>query len=167
MAKSKRCLAVDNLVASELGLTLSPFTLTLKHVMSLPAIVEGFVFLFESDSMLHYDTMDCWKETLSLRQKVYRFISQPCINKRLQNRTYKRWYVRSEDTLFAVQTAKYAELLDSFYVVTDSDPRYHTHSVVDLEAPFMRKKPLVQCRIQNPGWGVRLKLRPTLRVVSA
>lgn len=147
---------VDQELADELGLILSPFVMTLKHIRVLPKVVQGFVFAFQKDGITYYDTVDAWTETLGLRHKTIRFITHPVIELRIRQRQYQRWYVRDSETLYPVQMAKVDALYDTFYFVSDPDPGYRTQQVFTGDTLFIRKKPLMAMRPLHPGWSLYL-----------
>ena len=147
---------LDQHMAQELGLLISPFMLTLKHARQLTKVVKGFVFVYTRDGQTFYDTVDAWTETNGLRKRVVRFITHPCIEERLGKHQYQRWYVRDGITLYPLQTSKVEDLKEHFYFCTDSDPRYRTQVAFVGETQFIRKKPLVAMRRLQPGWGIVL-----------
>ncbi|WDS62403.1 hypothetical protein [Pseudomonas phage D6] len=154
---SKEMQRQDALVAADLRLGHSPITMVLKHATRFPDKVDGFVFAFEQGGLVHYDIVDVWRSVNGMRVRIPRFRSQPVIEERLRRRQYNRWYVIGNGYLFPVQTAKVEDLKDQFYFLTDSDPTYRTTTILTEECKFIRKKPLVQCRVQRPGWGIVFK----------
>jgi hypothetical protein len=146
---------IDQQVAADLGLQLSPFTMTLKHVKGLTKLVHGFVFAFQHDGLVYYDSVDRWTETLGLRHKISRFVSNPQVEERLAKHQYKCWYVHDGQTLYRIQTAKVECLKDHFYFITDATGRHPTQTAGIEETDFIRKKPLMAMRPFVTGWGVR------------
>ena len=64
--------AQDQLVATALGLEVSPFTLVLHRAVSMPQI-DGFVFMFLKDGLIHLDYADTWNEVNGRRIKIKKF----------------------------------------------------------------------------------------------
>jgi hypothetical protein len=145
---------LDQAVATELGLQNSPFAMTFKHARQLHRVITGFVFAFEKDGLVHFDEVGIWDSTQGLRHKVTRFISHPRIEQRLSKRQYQRWYVRDENALYPLQTAKVEDLKDNFYFVVDDNPCHRTQIVMNEETQFIRKKPLLAMRKPHIPWGV-------------
>lgn len=154
MAKTTNTL--DHELAEELGLRVSPFVMTLKHLAPLTKVIQAFVFVFQKEGLTYYDKAEVWTETLGRRHKIARFILAPVVEQRLNQRVYRRWYVCDGQMLYPVQTAKVAALYEVFYFVTDPTPGYRTHPVFIGETQFIRKKPLMAMRCLQPGWSVRL-----------
>lgn len=104
-----------------------------------------------------------------MRRKLLKFHIQPCIRERLNKHQYRRWYVRGQDTLFAMQTAKPSAIDEYFYFQDVQSPDYRTQTAyTEQETMFLRKKPLVSCRKQHPGWGVEiLRIEVNLRAEVA
>jgi len=153
---SKEMQRQDTLVAADLRLDHSPITMILKHATRFPDKVDGFVFAFEQSGLIHYDIVDVWRSVNGMRVRIPRFRSHPVIEERLRKRQYNRWYVIGNGYLFPVQTAKVDDLKDQFYFLTDSDPTYRTTTILTEECKFLRKKPLLQCRVVRPSWGNEL-----------
>ena len=149
---SKQSQRLDTLVATDLGLAHAPITMILKHATRFPDAVDGFVFAFEQNGLIHYDVVDAWRSVNGMRVRVPRFRSHPVIEDRLKQRQYKRWYVMGNGRLFSVQIAKVDDLKDQFYFLTDSDPTYRTTTILTEDCMFLRKKPLMFHRQPLPGW---------------
>lgn len=139
---SKQIRRFDETIATDLGLTLSPITMILKHAVRFPRYLEGWVFAYEHQGLIHYDVVTEWHSVNGMRVKIPRFQSHPVIEERLAKRQYRRWYVWGDGTLFPVQMSKVDDLKDNFYFLTDNDPRYQTTTILTEEAMWIRKKPL-------------------------
>jgi hypothetical protein len=139
---SKQIRRFDETIATDLGLTLSPITMVLKHAVRFPRFLEGWVFAYEHQGLTHYDVVNEWHSVNGMRVKIPRFQSHPVIEERLVKRQYRRWYVWGDGTLFPVQISKVDDLKDNFYFLTDNDPRYQTTTIMTEEAMWLRKKPL-------------------------
>lgn len=164
MSKSTTKL-IDQQVADDLGLQLSPFTMTLKHARGLTKMVQGFVFAFQHQDLVYYDQVERWSETLGMRHKISRFISNPQVEERLAKHQYKCWYVHDGQTLYRIQTAKVDCLKDHFYFITDATGRHQTQTAGIQETLFIRKKPLVAARPFKTTWGEPLVSKSAPRVV--
>lgn len=145
---------LDEQIAQELGLQLSPFVLTIKHGRKLHQVINGFVFAYTQDDTPMYDEVPVWRSSAGLRHKVTRYISHPRIEQRLIKRQYLRWYIRNDDILFPMQTSKVEDLRDNFYFVVDDNPLNRTQIVMTEDTQFIRKKPLLGMRQVTPAWGV-------------
>ncbi len=147
---------LDEQMAAELDLTLSPFTMVLKHVVRLPNIVEGFIFVMVKDGIISYDRVDKWAEVNGMRLRVPRFKSHSVIEKRLNDKLYRRWYVWGNGILYPLQTSKVEDLKDNFYFKIDSNPHCCTIHIPNIEVDIIRNNPLLFFERAHPGWGVTL-----------
>lgn len=150
---SKQMQRLDALVADDLGLTPAPITMILKHATRFPDEVDGFVFAYEHNGLIHYDQVPVWHSVNGMRVRIPRFKSHPSIEERLRKRQYKRWYVVGNGRLFTVQIAKVDDLKDQFYFLTDNNPCYRSTTILTEECLFLRKKPLLFHRPEREGWG--------------
>ena len=148
---------IDEAIAADIGLLLSNLVATIKHVQRLDKLVVEFLFAFEKDGVVYYDRVPSLRPDNGMRCKIVKFQIQPSIRDRLNKHLYKRWYVRSANTLYVMQTAKPGAIDEYFYFVDAPTPGYRTQTAyTEPETFFIRKKPLVQCRAQHPGWGGEL-----------
>lgn len=145
---------LDEQIAQELGLRLSPFVLTIKHGRKLHQVIQGFIFAYTQDDVPMFDEVPVWRSSSGIRHKVTRYISHPRIEQRLIKRHYTRWYIRNDDILFPMQTAKIEDLREHFYFVADDNPLNRTQIVMTEDTQFIRKKPLLGVRQVRPEWGV-------------
>lgn len=134
---------LDLLVANELELALSPNSLILKKLVTMLDL-EGFVFAFIKDDLIHIDIVDTWSHVNGVRLKFRTFGSCPEIESRLEKRMYKRWYVREKGVLFPLQTSKVEDLKSIFNFVIDDNPLRQTLIVVPEDTPIVRK--VKKCR---------------------
>jgi hypothetical protein len=148
---------LDQAVANELGLVLSPFTMILRHVVGLRQLVDGFVFALVQGDYIHVDTVDTWNDANGMRAKIKKFISNPLVEERLAKRQYRRWYVRGGGELFPVQTAKTEDLKENFYFLIDDNPSHRTLTVFNEECPKLRKYSLYTQQALPFNWGVILR----------
>lgn len=152
--------AQDQLVADELGLNLSPFTLVLRRVVELDRVVRGFVFMYIKDGLIHLDFADTWNAVNGRRTKIKKFGLSKQINARLYERFYRRWYIRDGDMLYPVQTTKFADFKDTFYFLMGEHPTQPSLIIQPDNAPVLRSRRLLFHRPPHPGWGVTYKPRP-------
>jgi hypothetical protein len=150
---------LDEIVADDLGLMPAQIAMILKHAVRYGKKLEGFVFAFIKDDLVHYDTVDVWNTVNGMRVKVEKFQSHPVVEERLAKRQYRRWYVRGDGKLIPVQTAKVEDLKELFQFITDSDPTYHTSIVSTEEYPVLRKKSIYASARAHPEWGVQYKYK--------
>jgi hypothetical protein len=152
MAKKSKHAELDRLMAQELGLTLSDRTLPLKKVQVMTTDVHGFYFAFWEHEQCCYDTALLWWESLGCRIKPQRFLMTPLVKQRVETRRYQRWYYRQGNTLHRVQVSKATELFDRFWFQIRMDNHTYTHVIVEVDAMFLRKKPLKHLREPKQPW---------------
>lgn len=155
---SKQSRRFDALVADDLGLTLAPIAMILKHATRFPDEITGFVFAYEQGGLIHYDSVPTWHSVNGMRVRIPKFKTHPVIEERLRQRVYRRWYVMGNGQLFAVQIAKVDELLNQFYFVIDPTPNYRSRTILTEECMFLRKKPLLFHRPTVPTWSDIMRL---------
>jgi hypothetical protein len=151
MAKSKRH-EMDRQLAEELGLTLAPFVLTVKHVTKLQGVGKGFFFAFEHKGQLWYDRAPVWNESLGCRIKPERFFLPDLVAKRLREHHYQRWYFHDHSYLYPVQMAKLDKLHQLFWFVPDPDPLYRSEVIFEVDKFQLRRKALRSAQAPQPGW---------------
>lgn len=149
---SKQMQRLDTLVADDLGLALAPITMILQHATRFPDAINGFIFAFEHNGNIYYDSAPTWHSVNGMRVRTPKFKSHPVIEERLKKRQYKRWYVVGNGRLFSVQTAKVEKLYEQFNFLMDDDPRYRATQIFTEECMFLRKKPLMFHRPPAPTW---------------
>lgn len=144
---------IDEAMALELGLTLSQFTLTIKHVQQLHRLIRGFVFAYTKDDLVCYDTAILHSECNGKRIRLPKFEMHPTVHKQIAKHHYKRWFVYCDSTLYPVQLAKPSILDDSFLFTITTESLHRSKIAYAKESLFIRKKPLVVCRPVKNGWG--------------
>lgn len=153
MAK-KRVNRVSLALSEELGLLLSPFTLTLKHVVKLHSKVGGFVFVFPTTlGQYQYHSVRVASESGGLPVKPLFFpIPQACVEGLLGNR-YCHWFYFDEQYLYPVQRTKPSTLLETFLFKPNGEVP-HVDVLLDTPEPemWLRKKPLLALRPELPSW---------------
>lgn len=160
MAKSKKIQEQDEWVAFDLNLTLSAFTVNIKHVRQLTKLVHCLVFSYERDGLVFYDQIGTWREVNGMRKKKRLFTASKHILDNLKDRKYNRWYFTDHLCLYPMQMTKLDELLEHFSILLDDEHRSHSHLAFPLkETPFIRKKPLVQVRPMKVSFGDPLIVR--------
>jgi hypothetical protein len=153
MTKSKSLLKqMDVTLAEELGLLLSPFSLTLDHVCKLDSKYGGFHFGFLVDGQIWYDSAELKSIHLGCRVKPSRFLLPDMVAHRLHQRVYKRWYFQDRTYLYPVQPTKVDTLFEKCWFIENDIPHYTTSVIVNIEQFNLRKKPLINVRKQYLTW---------------
>ena len=133
---------LDKAVADDLGLALSPTTTILKRVVEHPTAINGFIFAYECNNLIHYDRVDVLRCVNGMRVKLPKLMTTPLIESRLVKHVYRRWYVWGNGLLFPVQTAKVDDLKKLFLFLIGDIPNYQTSTIYSYEYPHLRKNPL-------------------------
>jgi len=168
MPKSAKVKYQDEAIADELGLILSPFTVTLKHTAGFTALVKSLIFSFMKDNEVYYDKATTWTHCNGRRVRKRKFAIAPHALSNLHNKLYNRWYFTDGVNLFPVQHAKMSDVLDFFYFVEDDNPRLYTHiAYTPKETPFIRKKPLMAMRVVKGDFGPPVNVQPKNSCIRA
>lgn len=152
MAKKSKHDGLDALLAKELGLELQTQTLPLKKVQTMVKEANGLYFAFVIDGYYYYDTVESWAGSLGCRVKPKRFLLEPRVRQRLEQRHYLRWYFHYGTALYRVQIAKPKDLFDRLWFQPCDDNPRSTNVLIEVESMFLRKKPLMQLRESKLPW---------------
>lgn len=144
---------LDLAMACEHDKALSPFTLTIKHVRCLEKTGKRFLFTYQVNGTIYYDSAEVVSTVMGVRCKPAYFLLPEIVKQRLFDKVYTRWYFEDADYIYPVQSCKIPTLMDAFIWVEGGDRRRGSHVVVDPEETmFLRKKPLVRVRRSNVTW---------------
>lgn len=143
---------LDELVALELGLELSGYTAMIHHASKLHGLLDSLIFVYETNDLICYDVIKAIEIVNGPFKKVKRFKTYPSIMDRLESRFYKRWYIRGNGKLIPLNISKFEDLKNTFYFSMDNDPHYRTQIIFNMETPFIRKKPLIASKTNEPTW---------------
>jgi|AntDeeMinimDraft_5_1070356.scaffolds.fasta_scaffold41029_2 hypothetical protein len=152
MAKKSKHEKLGHSLASELGLELQDRCLPLKKVQGMIRGAQSFYFVYDQNGDWYYDTAEIWRETLGCRIKPERFLMHPTIKSQLETRKYTHWYFQYEQKLYRVQIAKTTDLFDRLWFKVCDDGLHKTNVLVELDAMFLRKKPLMHLRESQLPW---------------
>jgi hypothetical protein len=101
MAKSKK--QIDESVACDLGLVLSPHTRTIREVAEAGNATVCLIFAFECDDYVCYDLVPVWREVNGMRIKLPKFQSHPTVVERLRKLLYRRYYTTDGRYLYPLK----------------------------------------------------------------
>lgn len=133
MAKSSTVKQLDEWLAIEIGVQLSPFVLTLKHVRQLSHGGLGFLFVYRHQGVYWIDHTWVQRDQLGLRIKPVRLRMDTTVKDRLEQQVHRRWYFYDQEYLYPVQKAKVKRLFDDFWFIVDKDPLYRPTALINIE----------------------------------
>jgi len=163
MAKSNKA-ELDQAMADELNLELSPFVITLKHAAQLYSLEGGFFFAYQCSGQIQYDEVPIHTGAQGCRVKPERFLLPRMVDQRLNNSIYSRWYFKDGRYLYPMQKTKVSKLKDLFWFVICDDPHYCSSVICDLQPMYLRKKPLMEMRKDNVTWDDCTPPRPRVEI---
>jgi len=150
----KKTHRVGQALSEELGLVLSPFTLTLKHVVQLNAKRGGFLFVTTTQFDHHlYHRVEVVAECNGLPIKPAYFPIPKSVVGRLLQKSYAMWFFYDSDYLYPLQKVKPEALLETFvFRETENTPRENV--ILDSPEPemWLRKKARLEMRESVPCW---------------
>lgn len=130
MAKSSTVKQLDEWLAIDMGLLLSPFMLTLKHVRQLSHGGLGFLFVYQHHGVYWVDHTQVIRYRNGMRVKPIHITIDVSVKERIKQHVHLRWYFYDREYLYPVQKSKIEKLFGEFWFITDEDPRYRPNVLI-------------------------------------
>jgi len=140
---SKLKAKLDQAVAGNLGIELSPNSITLKELAGQPTLVTSLILAFVQGEDFCYDVVPVWRYVNGMRIKIPKFHSRPIIEARLAKQFYLRYYALFDGKLYPLKVSKPSDLKARLPFKVREDGLYRSTVISPDAVMGLRKKPLL------------------------